>query len=225
MSQVINAFRDSRHVFASQIGDVERDPQAVIGHIDLALRFAHQKSNRAAGPQMLPPELFRHLARPLADIFAPLAIKSSLAIEQPIQRQGGAAVFLVKSPLKSLRSSENRRDIYLADHGGKADGGEQRARIVRHLQGSIVASQLGHGLSAASCEIAHLLLRTSAEAAEARGESFVRFSWTSRLRLRRLRANLPCRPRDRHLGTFPCLLSWASTGPQLLLCWIRSSEG
>jgi hypothetical protein len=50
--------------------------------------------------------------------------------------------------------------------------GEQRARIVRHLHGSIEASQLGHGLSAASCEIAHLLLRTSAEAAEARGESF-----------------------------------------------------
>ncbi len=51
-------------------------------------------------------------------------------------------------------------------------GGEQRARIVRRLQGSIEASQLGHGLSAASFEIAHLLLRTSAEAAEARGESF-----------------------------------------------------
>jgi hypothetical protein len=94
----------------------------------LALRFAHQKSNRAAGPQMLPPELFRHLARPLADIFAPLAIKSSLAIEQPIQRQGGAAVFLVKSPLKSLRSSDNRRDIYLADHGGKADGGRTKSQ-------------------------------------------------------------------------------------------------
>ncbi len=91
MVQVINSVRDGRHAVAAQLGTVPRGPQAVIGHIDLALRFAHQKNNRAAGPQMLPPELFRHLARPLADIFAPLAIKASLAIEQPIQRQGGAA--------------------------------------------------------------------------------------------------------------------------------------
>ena len=73
--------------------------------------------------------------------------------------KGADLITLIKSPIRSHSSMDNRRDISLADEQGKAVGATYRRALAKVASIDVVSSQITSGFGRKGCDTAHLVLR------------------------------------------------------------------
>ena len=107
------------------------------------------------GPGTVPSELYSFAAKQMVRLWDPIVVEGTLALDIPVQFEGGDNCMLVKSALKSSQDLKNLRVTLLVDQEPKMVGSVLRQRLAQPLKGHISDSQWGAGFGL-GCELAHV---------------------------------------------------------------------
>ena len=125
--------------------------------VDLASAFAGMKCGKAAGPSLLPPELFKAAPLEAALQVMPILLKSQARQCYPLLWRGVHSIALLK-PNKPPHKVESHRAIALMPTTGKAVAKACRPALAAHFE-SIVLPSVGGSRKAVPIELPSLLVQ------------------------------------------------------------------
>ena len=125
---------------------------------DLSLLYRSFREGKGFGEGRICTDVYKHFADTMSRLQFPLAVKTYVRIQPPLQWKGGMVCELFKNK-GSPSLCAHYRDIMLADDSGKAIGKLIRKRLLPFAANLAKSTQFGGGLNGGETAFAHLYIR------------------------------------------------------------------